>query len=660
MANLRAPAIPLINIDPYFSIWAFGDTLYGDATRHWSGAKNAMVGMLKYKNKVLRFMGKVMDGDYYCFEPDVIPQISVNILPTITEFVFQNEDLTLTVRFISSIIVSELDVMSRPVGYFEYEIKTKDDEIPELYFEISCECCVNDNRQEVTFFKSDNGIYCGTVEQNVLGKAGDDLRIDWGYLHLLEKDAYVCNSLESRISFIENKKKQTIDCGTKTAIYPNNPALAVIKKGFEGKIAIAYDDVKSIEYFGKHLDAYYKKNGDTFEDVCVKALEQFEDIKEKCIEFNDLLLTNAQAISNEFVDIASLAYRQCVADNKLCFDGDKLLFISKECFSNGCAATLDITYPSAPLFLLLNTKLVEAMLNPIFDFAKSDMWTYEFAPHDVGLYPTLNKQIYGYECDDPEWTLMKQMPIEECGNALICVYAIYKVTSDRKYADKHKALLMKWGEYLLNNTKDPSSQLCTDDFGGHLEHNCNLAIKGTIALYACGDLFNIQKYKEAAKEYANWWEENANEGDHYKLTFNGTNTWSIKYNLVWDKIFDFGLYSEEVYKKETDYYIKKIEKYGIPLDSRSDIAKNDWIMWAATLCDDKDKRNEIIKSVWNMINETPQRVPLADYYHSKTAKQHCWALYRTWCGFQNRSVVGGFFMPMLYNSLKSNCHDKKE
>jgi hypothetical protein len=69
------------------------------------------------------------------------------------------------------------------------------------------------------------------------------------------------------------------------------------------------------------------------------------------------------------------------AAHKLVYDenGD-VLYISKECFSNGCAATVDVSYPSIPLFLCYNPELVRGMMRPIFRFARTDEWEFDFSP----------------------------------------------------------------------------------------------------------------------------------------------------------------------------------------------------------------------------------------------------------------------------------------
>lgn len=236
------------------------------------------------------------------------------------------------------------------------------------------------------------------------------------------------------------------------------------------------------------------------------------------------------------------------------------------------------------------------------------------------------------------------MPVEECGNMILCVAALCEAKKDFSYAQEHKAILGKWAEYLKNNGYDSESQLCTDDFAGHLAHNCNLSVKLILALAAWGKILKnlndeaADKYTDAAKEYAKEWMKNADDGNHYRLAFDKPDTWSIKYNLVWDKILGLNVFDNEVFKKEVDFYKTKMNKYGIPLDCRSDYTKSDWQMWTVCLTDDEEYRACIIDRMWDMICDMRERVPFSDWYYTSENKME---------QFQNRTVQGGLFLPIV-------------
>jgi hypothetical protein len=203
----------------------------------------------------------------------------------------------------------------------------------------------------------------------------------------------------------------------------------------------------------------------------------------------------------------------------------------------------------------------------------------------------------------------------------------------------------KWAEYLRAEGLDPSNQLSTDDFAGHLAHNANLSIKAIEALAAYAEMARGVGKPDVADEYAHLaagmagkWQTMAIEGDHYKLAFDKPGTWSQKYNLVWDQLLGLNLFPAKVRQTEIAFYLQHLNEFGLPLDNRAEYTKLDWEIWTATLADHPDSFAALMAPIGKWINEGPSRVPLTDWYDTKTGKQ---------VGFQARSVVGGVYVKAL-------------
>ncbi|MDR0414091.1 MAG: DUF4965 domain-containing protein [Prevotellaceae bacterium] len=775
--TLRAPAYPLVTIDPYTSGWSFTDNLYDGTVRHWTGKDFSLIGVIKVDGEEFRFMGKErpaidpvapnseqqpwagkyttaqpsagwMDVDFndakwqsgngsfgtlskhkeptaktdwmekeiwvrrlidfpsdfvgrnvyleysndddavfyingqkilevkccnknklfllpeeavqllqegqnlvavYCNNPvgnglidfglyaerensvryaQTATQQSVDVQATQTHYAFTCGNVDLKVTFTAPLLMNNLDLLSRPVNYLSYEV-TSNDGRPhevELVFEASSQWATNTSYQQTTasYFEQDglHFLKTGTIEQPILAKKGDDLRIDWGYFYLAVEnggDLYTVREEKAPGSCLV--LKQNLEKA----------------KSSSGKIMLGYDDIYSIQYFGENLRPYWNRSGkESIVSQFRKANVEYEKVIGECDSFDAELMQKATAAGGrEYAELCALAYRQAIAAHKLVQapSGD-LLFFSKENFSNGSIGTVDITYPSAPLFLLYNTELCKGLLNHIFYYSESGKWKKPFAAHDVGTYPLANGQTYGGD-----------MPVEESGNALIITAAIADREGHAKYAEKHWDVLTTWTDYLVDKGLDPENQLCTDDFAGHFAHNANLSIKAILGIASYGKLAAMlgkqdvaDVYTAKAREMAQKWVDMADDGDHYRLTFDRQGTWSQKYNLVWDKLLKLNIFPNEVAKKEIAYYLTQQNTYGLPLDSRETYTKADWIVWTATMADDKETFEAFIKPLHAFVNETVDRVPMTDWYFTDKPNQR---------GFQARSVVGGFFIKML-------------
>jgi hypothetical protein len=421
-------------------------------------------------------------------------------------------------------------------------------------------------------------------------------------------------------------------------------------------VLLSYTQGYAIQLFEQNLRPYWQRNNKPVSTMLDEAAEQYSALDARGVEFDRQLVADLTHSAGEhYAWLCTLSYRQAIAAHVLVAapDGSPMLF-AKENFSNGDIATVDVLYPSAPLFLFFNPRLLEAQMLPVLQYATMrNRWRFPFAPHDLGQYPLANGQEYG----GGEKTVENQMPIEESGNLLILVDALSRMEGNTELAQHFWPQLTQWAEYLRENGLDPANQLSTDDFAGHLAHNANLSIKAIEALEAYAELCKLthhdsesEQYESLSHEMAKQWVNLAREGDHYKLAFDSPGTWSQKYNLVWDKVLGYSLFPKNVRDSEIAFYQTKLNKYGLPLDSRKDYTKLDWTMWTATLADSTAAFNALVDPMYLWANETTSRVPLTDWYDTITNRQ---------VGFQARSVVGGLFMKALDDRTLAEAWRKK-
>jgi hypothetical protein len=585
-------------------------------------------------------------------EPEVADQKNVTLNATQTIYSFTCGKVDLEVTFTSPLLLSDLNLLSRPVSYITYKVVANDGKTHsvKVFFSASTDLAVNQSKQPVTASKYNTSalsiLKAGTDEQPILQKAGDDVRIDWGFVYVAVPKTtpvsqFITSQKEAVEAFHNGKNVSTITKGTQLALNTVIPFGKVGAAAVAKFIEIGYDDIYSMQYFKQNLRPWWNTLGkETIEGQLAKAATEYPVVLQKCTAFNKSLYADAiKAGGKEYAQLCVLAYRQSIAAHILVKSPQgQILWLSKENFSGGFVNTVDVTYPSAPLYLIYNPKLMQGMLNGIFYFSESGRFDHQFAAHDLGSYPHANGQTYG-----------EGMPVEESGNMIILTAAICKAQGNPAYAKLHWKTLSTWADYLTKEGFDPANQLCTDDFAGHLARNANLSVKAIVGIGcyaqladALGEKETAAKYREIAKGMVGRWMKLAGDSDHYTLTFENPGTWSQKYNLVWDKVLGLNLFPQSVYDAETKYYISKQNEFGLPLDSRKTYTKSDWILWTATFAPTQKEFDELVKPVYKYALETPSRVPLSDWHETTDGKQ---------VGFQARSVVGGYFMKLLYKKM---------
>jgi hypothetical protein len=651
----RPPAVPLVTHDPYFSVWSFADRLTDDWPRHWTGAYNGISGIARIDGAALRFAGKSGAA------PDAMEQLDVSVLPTRTIYRFAARGVELVLTFLTPALPHDLDVLARPLTYLLLDARSTDGKPHHLAvcIDTSAEWTVDSPNQQVVWARYHlPGLHVmrtGSAAQPMLGRAGDNLRIEWGYMYMAAPAEHattcLCHAEAARERFARHGDlPQADDLAMPCPATSGWPTMATAMdfgklsaKPVRRWLMLAYDDLFSVEYFHRKLRPYWRRAGAEIDELLHQAAAELPQLERRCRKFDDELVADLITVGGpKYAGLCCLAYRQSLAAHKLAADADGTpLYFSKENFSNGCIATVDVTYPSAPMQLLLNPALLRGQVLPILQYASGPRWRFDFAPHDLGTYPLANGQVYG----GGEKTDRDQMPVEECGNMLILMAALAHADDGVSLARQYWPLLSRWAQYLRDKGLNPATQLCTDDFAGHLGHNTNLSLKAVVALGAyarlaqrIGQSATARTFGRLAKDMARRWVRMADDGDHFRLTFDRPGTWSQKYNLVWDEILGLKLFGPEVARREVEFYKKANTPNGLPLDSRKTYTKLDWVAWSACLARDDADFRELCDPLFDWANRTPTRVPLADWYETTDGRQ---------IHFQARSVVGGVFIRML-------------
>ena len=606
-------------------------------------------------------------GLYYNITGEqVAEQTNRHVLATNTYYKFTCGPVTLDVVFTAPMLMKDVELMSTPINFISYQVTSNDGEEHDVqfYFATSPELTVNNNMQPtISSITEQNGIRyikSGAKTQNVLGKAGDMICIDWGYLYIPEINGTISIGSQAEVSntFVATGKLPEASSATITSSEDADMPLLAFSNDM-GKVTqassymmIGYDEVKDIRYMDFDYKGYWARNGKTIFAAFEELRDRYDQIMTDCqAQDKEIYDDGLNAGNTKYAELLSGCYRHVIAAHKIFQDKKgNLLFFSKENNSNGCVNTVDLTYPSAPLFLIYNTDLMKGMCTSILDYCESDRWGFDFAAHDLGTYPHANNQVYSIRFPDSSGGFAGNMPIEESGNIVVLAAAISLIDGNLTWANKYWNTLKKWTDYLVENGLDPENQLCTDDFAGHLAHNANLSLKAIMGITGfslmCkqkGDMDSYNYYFGKAQEMATEWVQMAKDGTHYKLAFDKSGTWSQKYNMVWDKVWQTKLFSDAVYKQEMLYYAGQLKTYGLPLDNRSVYTKSDWISWTACLGTQAQFTTHMDR-LYKYANETTSRVPLSDWFYTDSGN---------YVAFIGRSVVGGHWMKVLLDKCIS-------
>lgn len=239
----KLPAYPIFLKDPNFSLWSVTERLNAANLQTWYGEEKKIYGFIKTDGKIYCFMGDAAKW-YGCVKN--AEQTYINVTAFSTECEFEVGSAKLKVRFVSPLPPDDLALLSMPVCYMEYEVEGGKDVSVYLFAgrELACNKSHPDKRIRSIAVASDGFEYAvfGLKKQLPLSNNDDAIGADWGYWYLAGEKAYALDGDDLR-NFVSTGKTQFVNNG-------EDRYIGASASKPQGRIALGYDDIVSIDYFG--------------------------------------------------------------------------------------------------------------------------------------------------------------------------------------------------------------------------------------------------------------------------------------------------------------------------------------------------------------------------------------------------------------------------
>ncbi len=701
---IRPPAAPLVTRGPYENVWLQNNTglLPGTWPTHWDGTVKAITGIAYIDGRPFLFLGApaLPPGS-----PTLTPMTEVALETTATQsrFTFNAGGVTLSVDFLSPVEATDLKRLSMPLSDIITTAQSSDGATHQvhLYFDISAEWTNGNESALVSWapetipLDSDGTSATGNLaawtayptDPQVFTQTGNFA--DWGTSLWATKKVAGLTVQSGQDTVVRTQFATT---GTLTGTNDTNQPRAINNAypvfafaddlGSVGTTATApftlllgRERDPAINYLGNSIRSLWTQYFPSYEAMLAFAYKDRTAAVTRADTLDSNLNTAATAVGgSQYAALAAVTLRQAFAATELTNTIANPYLFLEEISSSDNVQTVDVLYPSSPVFLYMNPELLRYLIEPVIDYAESGQWPELFSPHDLGAtYPN----AVGHNDGGGE-----NMPVEETANMLIMADAYMQHVSSAEaatYANAHYAIFKQWANYLntipagvnYSNAVDPQYQNQTDDFAGLIAHSVNLALKGIEGLDAfsqiatmAGQTKDAKTFRNAAEQGISIWEELSQNtaGTHLLHTYReaanayspstlgeADSDWSDDYNAFPNALLKLNLIPPSVLTEQTAFYQTQILPLGLelqpePLGSGSYPAKADWELWTAAAFNYQTLPGEIINAVYNYANTTTAGRPFPDLYDPTS----------TSTTFEARPVVGGLFAPLTLTLKAKN------
>ncbi|KAI0638108.1 DUF1793-domain-containing protein [Trametes polyzona] len=654
-------AVPLAVRSPYLSAWlpqGAGTALNAAWPTFWTGSILGWAGFVKVDDVAYNWLGvPSVPGVNF----NKATQKSLQFTSTQSIFVLSAGPVDLTVTFLSPVEPTDPVNQSLPLSYYAVSAASTDGRAHsvQVYTDISAEWVTGDNSLTANWTTTTGNVLTHQVQlasQSQFSEIGDHIQQGSAFHSTLNTAGATWQTGQDtvvRAQFVNNGKLTNTGDTAFRAVSDRWPVFAFAHDlgsvtGATAPVVFSVGHVRdpAIQYIvanngRQSRSLFFWTRFSTVASAISTFLNDYNNALARARAFDAKVNADATKISADYAAIVALSIRQGFGATEITvsrtsnggFNTNDVLVFMKEISSDGNVNTVDVIFPSWPLFLYTNPTLGKQLLLPLFEYQATGQYPNKWSVHDMGAsYPKAVGHNDGK--DEP-------MPVEESGNMLIMTLSYTQKTNDLSLIRTYFNLLDQWTQFLITDSLIPANQISTDDFAGSLANQTNLAIKGIIGIKAMAEIANLvgdtarsSNYSSIAAAYVQQWQKfaTASDGTHLTLSYGNSASWGLAYNLFADKLLRTNVFPASIFDLQTKWYSSHANAFGVPLDTRHTYTKSDWEIWTAGLVTTTAVRDLLISSVRKYAANGKSSQPLGDWYETTDGSVE---------GFRARPVVGG-------------------
>ena len=632
-ANFRAPAVPLAVSTPFFSVWSYdAGNLAGQQTLFWNGNPNTLDSLIKIDNITYVLMGVPTDSSLKVATQLGYPKITA----TTSLYSFTAGGVSITLRFTTPQLPSNMEAMARPANYIEWTVVSNDNNAHsvQIYYDQSGETVCNDPTQLVEWIRPTVDVSVLAMRIGQVGQTSASYNIsarmrnstephqqqDFGFAYLLvDKTAPSSAGMSSVLATASAAQSAFVSTGTlpgpsgdATPPAPVAAPLMVAAASWNlGSVSTTpvscraifmVDEGASILFYDTLLAPYWRRNYTAGDFTVVPAVPMLNAITEAdsilaaCDAFDSQIAAETLAAGgSNYSAVAQLTYRQVFGANGVAWNGTDIWIFQKEISSDGDLSTLDVLFPSAPQPLAFpNADMLAYAIAPALYLMGPESpvkFSQNCAFHSMGKWPVVDLGNGG--CS---------MPLESTGDIVLMTAGVVQARNgSMDVAEHYMPLFRKYVGFLQQQLPFPPFQDMTDDFSHAPGNLTNLALKGILSLGAIGYFESLvgntsgaQALYAMAQQYGDGFVSmgfvQGPPSPHFKFIYNDTwdDSYGLMYNALWARLLGLEWIIPNFYPLFNTHYqflstITTNATWCPPLSSMEHDSKWDWLVNTASL-----------------------------------------------------------------------------